>query len=132
MTYKEAVELRKQASVVDTEIIYDPKKRKVVSRLPVTDKRYQISPASIKLLQNLIKQEAAIMAENGWTQPVAKPRDLYLHGVTRYRYPDEQPSEHPEYYLDIRDRNDPKYRYDDDVMHSVSWEEGLPGFSYNG
>ena len=122
----------KKASVVDTEVIIDQKEPKVLSELPVTDKKYQISPASIKLLQKLINKEYSEWLNNGWIKAPAKPRDLYLHGVSRVRFANQPPDLHPEYNLDIRDRNDPKYRYDDDVMHNVSWEEGRSNFSYNG
>ena len=83
-----------------------------------------------KLVKNLYNEGIA----NEWIQKAEKPRKLYLHGVSRFGELglDPNPLDDDEFYLDIRDKNDPEYRYDADAGHAITWKKGEQALGYDG
>jgi len=116
---------------LDIEEVYDPKTFDTVSEAPVTGK-YKVNKATLKLILKAIEDDRKRAIELGWLKPEDAKRSLYLHAMHRNRMSDEQPYEDPELYLDIRDKEDPKFRYSDAVDHAVSWSKDSGGLMYNG
>ena len=122
---------RKGQLPLDMEEVYDPNTYETLSYKPVQGK-YKIDAKTFKLLRKLIEEDRKEGIRTGWLRPEDAKRRLYLHAVRRLRGNDEQPVKDPELILDIRDKDDPKFRYSDAVSHDVSWYKGTKGLSYNG
>lgn len=121
----------KKHAPLDIEEVYDPDTFKTISEKPVTGK-YKVNKATLKLIAAAIEADRKEGIKSGWLQPSDAKRKLYLHSIRRLRGSDEQPSDNPELYLDIRDKGDPKFRYSDAVDHEITWYNGSNGLVYNG